>query len=715
MANSKSRPAVRTEKAAPPATQVSSEQRPFTELRAKRLAAFVELEADQLVGRSPVELAKLDGIAFDPSIFFSRRVCGRVVRRDPISGDDWGVPGATVHVWDTDVNLFASFPTGWPYGWFYPWGWRREEIGSAVTDACGNFCVRIPRFDIDWVQQWRRHRHCLFDTFRKVSIRDLIERRIPDLEIPPHPGPDPDPGPLAFLREGVGSPQVLDGLVGPEVSAKLLSASAARFGETSGLDDLLDGPAFPRSMPHPNPGGLRELVSDHFEAIPKGDRKSIEALAQDPRSFAASWMGPYLRCFDVFVPEFQRILDVPDITFSVTQDVDGDGTDETIYSESLFDVRWDSGSIPPVTLHAQPSAFAVPACSDRPDIECAAPELVVVGHMPLKNPTGPGVFPIVDPASGYAVRPNRPHPSGRTSEVPSTTAPATAPLTGLLEFWGCAHHTAQGANATHYRIQHRVSTDGGASFGAWTLIYDAWNHWRVVGNPSTLEVKPIATTTGWYPVLNAAEGWMPGDHYLLQWHGPPDGVIEMRLELGSEAGASINLIGQAPVVRIVVDNARPQAAITGLAWRTGTSGPWQALSLNCPTIRRNHQDIQVKVAVTAAAAHLRSFAVSSSGCGASGGPPVLVEGLENLETGLPTGAVVADYWHRTSTDNARADEVTYSIPATSAPGAYGFGVTSWSRAFNPGDGHVFDPGQPDVGYDPAPNWWPASIGVAIVD
>src|SRR5213075_2244094 len=104
---------------------------------------------------------------------------------------------------------------------------------------------------------------------------------------------------------------------------------------------------------------------------------------------ASSWIGPFLRCFDVFVPEFLPVFDIPDITFGVTQDVDGDGDEETIYSEGLFDVRWDAGPIPPVTLVADPMAFATPTCGHQPPLgACAEPEIVVVGHMPLLNPTG---------------------------------------------------------------------------------------------------------------------------------------------------------------------------------------------------------------------------------------------------------------------------------------------------------------------------------------
>jgi hypothetical protein len=38
----------------------------------------------------------------------------------------------------------------------------------------------------------------------------------------------------------------------------------------------------------------------------------------------------------VLVPEWVPLVDVPDITFRVTQDVDGDGDEETIYSEGYY-------------------------------------------------------------------------------------------------------------------------------------------------------------------------------------------------------------------------------------------------------------------------------------------------------------------------------------------------------------------------------------------
>jgi len=103
----------------------------LTKTSAARLAQITGVSAEKLAGRSVLELRKEFEWVVDPSLFLFRRVCGRVVKHDPVSGDDWGVPGATIHVYDTDVNLFGYFPAGWQFGWFWPYFFRREEIASA--------------------------------------------------------------------------------------------------------------------------------------------------------------------------------------------------------------------------------------------------------------------------------------------------------------------------------------------------------------------------------------------------------------------------------------------------------------------------------------------------------------------------------------------------------------------------------------------------------
>jgi hypothetical protein len=679
----------------------------LTKTSAARLAQITGVSAEKLAGRSVLELRKELEWVIDPNLFLFRRVCGRVVKHDPVSGDDWGVPGATVHVYDTDVNVFGYFPSGWQFGWFWPYFFRREQIASAVTDECGNFCVWIPRFEIDWILRWRHERICFPEIFVKPNLRDVLEHLREAVEIPPHIGPDP--GPLDFLRGGVGSAAVLEQAVGPRAARQLQTDLMQSVGKPTQMSYLLERRAFTGLVPPPTADHALDQLRQHVGAL---DHKRFGLSADVVKSLGPrSWIGPFLRCIDIFVPEFLPIFDVPDITFGVTQDVDGNGVEETIYAEGLFDVRWDAGNIPPVTLVADPSAFATPTCGHQPPLgPCAEPEIVVVGHMPLLNPTGGGTFPFVDTTSGYAVRPNRPHSTGQVAQVPAAAVLATAPVAGLLEFWGCNHRLANGTPADHYRINARVSTNGGTTFGPSAPIIDTWSNWRVVGSPPVLEYKPMGQLPGgWWEVLNPADQWIPGDHYLLQWHNAPDGLVELQLELGQLSGGVVNSIGTAPPVRLHVDNSVPTPRITALHWRT-PGGALQALPLNCPTIARNHQDIEVVLDVQVTAVHLRSVELYGSGCG--NGNPTLLSGFEALEGLSPP---TSGYWHKTAADNAVTRQVVWSVPAGLSPGAYGFGITAWSRAFNPGDGHVYTPTNPDIGYDPGPIWTYAQTTIAIVD
>ena len=76
------------------------------------------------------------------------------------------------------------------------------------------------------------------------------------------------------------------------------------------------------------------------------------------------------------------------------------------------------------------------------------------------------------------------------------------------------------------------------------------------------------------------------------------------------------------------------------------------------------------------------------------------------------------YWHKSAADNAITRQIVWRLaggPSGLSPGAYTFGLDAFSRAFEPGDGHVYTPTNPDVGYNPGPIWLPAHIAVAIVD
>src|SRR6266498_4019180 len=104
------------------------EQRPITAMQAERLAALTDINAKELEGNSLVQLSDKFKWQIDPEFLFFRRICGRVVKRDPVTGVEYPVQGATVHVEDTDCTFLWYFPEPWPWGWFFPLHCRREEI-----------------------------------------------------------------------------------------------------------------------------------------------------------------------------------------------------------------------------------------------------------------------------------------------------------------------------------------------------------------------------------------------------------------------------------------------------------------------------------------------------------------------------------------------------------------------------------------------------------
>jgi hypothetical protein len=233
----------------------------------------------------------------------------------------------------------------------------------------------------------------------------------------------------------------IDTIVGRGTLYRLSAANGiAGFGHSDEkLNALLDRPAFNAPVPPPLPTQLHEMINRGGNKT-VAERLNVEAARID-RLDLDRYIGPLLRCETEWVPEFVPILDLPDITFRVAQDVDGDGDEETIYSESFFDVRWDAGAIPYVTLHASPIAVAAPTLADQCetlDVPCDIPAIVTAGLMPLAAPYLDG--------NGYATRPNRPHANGLITN-PGPYTVATAPFLGTLQLYGCNEHEG----ATVYR------------------------------------------------------------------------------------------------------------------------------------------------------------------------------------------------------------------------------------------------------------------------
>lgn len=680
---------------------IAPDRRPITQAQAQRLSALTGVSTNEVAGLTVVELAEKLRWRIDPQLFLFRRICGRVVKKDPVTGVEYPVPFATVHVEDTDCSFLGFFPIGWPWGWFFPFLCRREEIGTVVTDACGRFCVWVPRWEVDWILRFRRERVCFPDIFIKPKIRDLLDILRPEPPIIRPPKPEPDPPPF-LLKDGGMTLRNAEQVLGRNVAEKLAALEIRNALGTSAVQqrEILDSPAFSEPVVPP--------LSPQFKQLSEREGpKSLAVLAAslklkpeqlkdlDLRRF----IGPFFRCHDVIVPEWMPILDVPDITFRVTQDVDGDGDEETIYSESYFDVRWNAGPIPDVTLYASQIAAAGITC-DVPTVSCNGdPRLDFVGLMPLTNPVAGD--PYHDSASGYARRPNRPHPSGLFSDPPPNPL-AKTPYTGTLQLYGC--NSRQGA--VYYRLRNSFNGAGPQPFTGLT-----WPLYRMVAGVLQI-IWTAPDASGWYPIVAETEHWRP-EHLLLNWptnNGQfQNGLYTVDMQLGDAAKAVIHTT---PAIGFRIDNSDPKPVMfTSLAWRQVGAGSWIPLELTCPVVvRPAGVDIEFRVGYLAAATHLRSLTLTGGGCG--GGNPVQLISPDWSDP--PSLSNPYEHWHTDSDlDNSESRTAIFRLPGTALPGAYSFHLYVQSRAFNPsgGDGGF----EADWNYDPVYNWTHPMLPIAVVN
>lgn len=680
----------------PPAGNVPApDRKPLTKSQISRLSAISGLSARELADSNIAEIQEKFRWHIDPSLFLFRRICGKVVKKNPITGIDYVVPNATVHVEDTDCHLLAFSPSGYDWCWYFPFHCHREEIASVKTDACGRFCVWIPRFEIDWILRWRHARICFPRIFIRPSILDILEHLVRERRPPWPPGPDPDPGPILERLK----PEVLqrvESVLGRNTATRLAEIrEASAFGGAAGLqNEILAQPAFPENMPPPLPAEFQQVPG--LEGMKPADqaseiRSTLAARLHLPEAVLNEvdlnrFIGPFRRCFDILLPEWTKIYDVPDITFRVTQDVDGDGTEETVYAEGYFQTRWDADPIPDVTIHAWPNAVAFYTC-DPPTVPCGdTPAILFAGLMPLVNPALPE-DPFHDSVSGYARRPNRPHPSGSFVD-PLPNPLATAPFCRTLQLYGCS---AVG-KAAFYRVRYAFSGAGPTPF---TGV--SWPLYRVAGG--ILQTHwASADPAGWYPVINPADNWSP-PNLLFEWatSGYANGLYKLDVQI-ADAGKAV-LATSAPV-GIRTDNSHPLAEFIGLRWRV-SGGVWHDLSLICPVISRGMPpaDIEIEVTYRVIAGHLRSFQLDAYGCGS--GTPVRTSPLSTVQ-----------HWHTNQADNAGIRTAAFSIAATASAGAYTFVIRAYSRAFNPsgGDsGHLVN-----WNYDPVYIYVTPSISLAVV-
>ena len=699
------------------AEKLRPEERPITKIQAQRLAALTGLELKTVGEDSLVKLSDRLKWQIDPNLFFFRKICGKVVKKDPVTGVEYPVPYATVFVEDTDCNFISYFPPGSPYVWHYPFFCRREVIGSTKTDACGNFCVLVPRFDIDWILRWRKERICYPIIFNRPNLGDLI-RELPPQIIKPWP-PIPEPGP--WQRLAVFPSAALEARAGGDAGRHVREAermqSSHSLGSSTRLHDgLLSRRKFDQEMPPPLPAEFhkalsgQDLVAAKGASAADGIRAAIAAkVGLDPKNELLAnfnvqrFIGPFWRCRDIFVAEWNLTLDVPDITFRVTQDTNGDGTEETIYSEGYFDVRWDAGNLPNVTLVASGIAKETRFCSPgNPGVVCGnTPAIITIG---LMTATDASYF---DAVNGYAIRPNRPSLDG-VSPHPNNANPPVAqtPFCGSLQLYGCVDV----AGAIFYRLKQSV--DNGATFSA--ITGRAWN------NYSSLDGHPIpitADTNGWYAVnpIDPVTGnpvprtGLEFPNLLLDWPAP-NGKNIVKIELGTAAKAHIS---DSALVAIQADGTYPSVdfnPLNWLAWKftTEPDSALRVLGQDCPIIPRGAtpRDIEVVFKLNVSASHFRDATLWTSGCG-TGSAFSAIADPQNKPS----------HWHTSAADNNVDLYQRYSLSGSLAkPGCYSFGCTANGRAINPAGAN----GENNL---PTPDWFKdiayiqtnPSLSVAVVN
>ena len=635
------------------------------------------------------------------------------MKRDPATGELRPVPFATVHVLDADCSFLWFFPIESPWCWAFPIICRYEEIATVTTDECGRFCVLVPRWDIDWILRWRFERRCIWDIFVKPTIRDLLdELRFPVEERPirPRPWPEPDP-PIPFLNKAGGMfMRRAEELVGPETARKIAAVeTATSFGVSNKRQtQLLDAPAFSKSLPPPLPANnLRLSKGDRPKELAKQLKVNLDSL--DPHRF----IGPFKRCWTEIFPEWSLVVDVPDITFRVTQDVNGDGIEETIYDEGYFDIRWNSGSIPDVTLEASQIAVAGLSC-DVPLIPCTdTPEIVMAGFMPLRNLLAPA-DPYHDAGSGYARRPNRPRPSGIYDSA--TPDLAESPFCDDLHLRGCNRI----GRAQFYRL--RYSYEGGAVVPFTNLT---WSQFRFDGVLHVLNVTP--DSDGWYEILNPADGWMDPNLLLnFQTGRFQNGLYMVDMQLGDAAKVPISIGGSdatAPI-GIMIDHDSPNIDFT-VDWRRAGTVVWHPMEQICPVVTRIvGQNLEFRLTLTASATHLRSVSLGAGGCGA--GTPIMTSDLPATWQGIRGGVPIPlpdpifppnyngmQHWHTNPSDNSVSLTAYFELSGGAPQGVYSFSATAEGRTFNPAGGDAGD--ETDWYYDPRYRWTPRYTPFAVVN
>lgn len=90
---------------ADPREELAPDRRKLTKTQVARLGALAHLEPKNLAGLTVAEITDQFKWKVNPELLYFRKTCGRVVKKDPVTGVEYPVPFATVHVQDTDCSL----------------------------------------------------------------------------------------------------------------------------------------------------------------------------------------------------------------------------------------------------------------------------------------------------------------------------------------------------------------------------------------------------------------------------------------------------------------------------------------------------------------------------------------------------------------------------------------------------------------------------------
>lgn len=677
---------------------------PLNSIQAGRLSALTGINASDFAGLSVSEIATRFQWQIDPELLFFRRICGQVVKVDPVTGVQYPVPYATVYAEDTICSLLGLFPVDVPWSWFFPFHCVTEVLAETTTDACGNFCIWVPRFEIEWILRFRLERICYLQIFNKPTVGNVIQY----LQGKPI-GPDPAPDAAVSLQSGTALYQRAEQILGSAVTRQLVSATSQAFGSrTTNGQSILARPAFSSQLAPALPKNLRKTAQhknrdEHKRAVQSTLANHLQIDAETLQNVdLGHYYGPFLRCYDIFIPEWVPIFEVPDISFRVTQDVNGTGTPVVIYSGGLFDIPWSTGNISNVTLVASQIAVSTTSCNS-PKVACSnVPSLEYVGLMPLVNPPLPAA-PYIDSAAGFATRPNAPHPSGQIAGA--ALPPASAPYCDTLQLYGCN----QVDGAVYYRLRYTYTAPGSTTASALTPFTGlTWPLYREVGG-LLQTLWPVSDAQGWYPVIPVSDGWFPSP-LMLEWGTTSfaDGLYSIQLEVGD---ASKSILATSAAVGFTVDNSYPKSTYSAI-WSTASdlSGAQPVPTDDCVVIDRgvNPVDIYIQVTYSVSAEHLRSAQITSGGCA---GGANLVSATSSVSQ--PSPALTVQHWYEDETDNSFSVVATYVIPASYPQGVYSFTFTSDTRAFNPAGSD--DGPLDDWNYNPQYIYTNPSFSVGIVN